>query len=150
MEFHDKLMFPALTAVDRDAVLASLGNAVIDAGFARDDYVRALQEREAQFPTGLPISGGVAIPHTSSEYVTTNTIACATLTQPVTFHEMGDDESEVEVSTVFMLVVADGQQQGKVLSSLVEKLRDVEFVSGLRDAPDAQSIKHILASMFSA
>ncbi len=150
MEFHDKLMFPALTAVDRDAVLASLGNAVIDAGFARDDYVRALQEREAQFPTGLPISGGVAIPHTSSEYVTTNTIACATLTQPVTFHEMGDDESEVEVSTVFMLVVADGQQQVKVLSSLVEKLRDVEFVSGLRDAPDAQSIKHILASMFSA
>ena len=149
MEFHDKLMFPALTAVDRDAVLASLGNAVIDAGFARDDYVRALQEREAQFPTGLPISGGVAIPHTSSEYVTTNTIACATLTQPVTFHEMGDDESEVEVSTVFMLVVADGQQQVKVLSSLVKKLRDAEFVAGLRDAPDSQTMKRILASTFS-
>lgn len=149
MEFHDKLMFPALTAVDRDAVLASLGNAVIDAGFARDDYVRALQEREAQFPTGLPISGGVAIPHTSSEYVTTNTIACATLTQPVTFHEMGDDASEVEVSTVFMLVVADGQQQVKALSSLVKKLRDAEFIDGLRDAPDAQSMKRILASRFS-
>ena len=149
MDFHDRLMLPALVADDRDAVLTCLGNAVIDAGFAHDDYVSALREREARFPTGLPISGGVAIPHTSSEYVTTNTIACATLTRPVMFHEMGDDESEVEVSTVFMLVVADGQQQVKVLSSLAKKLRDAEFVAGLRDAPDAQSMKHILASMFS-
>ena len=149
MEFHERLMFPALTVADRDAVLAELGNAVIDAGFAHDDYVRALREREAQFPTGLPISGGVAIPHTSNECVATNTIACATLTQPVMFHEMGDDESEVEVSTVFMLVVADGQQQVTVLSSLVKKLRDAEFIDGLRTAPDAQSMKRILASMFS-
>ncbi|TQL56646.1 hypothetical protein FB460_2540, partial [Propioniferax innocua] len=32
MEFHGRLMFPALAATDRDAVLAELGNAVINAG----------------------------------------------------------------------------------------------------------------------
>lgn len=149
MDFHDHLMFPELDCPDRDAVLTTLGRAVIEAGFAREDYVQGLLARETEFPTGLPISGGVAIPHTSSEYVTTNTIACATLTNPVIFNEMGGEEARVEVSTVFMLVVADGQQQVSVLSSVVRNLRDAAFIDDIRSATDAPTMARILASTFS-
>ena len=59
MDFHDHLMFPNLNVKDRDELLEVIGGAVISAGFAKANYVTALKDRESNFPTGLPISGGV-------------------------------------------------------------------------------------------
>ena len=147
MEFHESLMFPELTAPDRGAVFDAMGGAVIAAGHAREDYIDALHSREAAFPTGLPLSGGIAIPHTSAEYVSTNTIACATLTQPVTFGEMGGDpDSEIDVSMVFLLVVADGQRQVAVLSQLIKTLRDASFVECIRSASDSAAMARVLST----
>ncbi|MGJ3508681.1 PTS sugar transporter subunit IIA [Enemella sp. A6] len=146
MEFHEHLMFPNLTTPSRDELLQTLGKAVIDAGYARDDYVTGLQEREAEFPTGLPISGGVAIPHTSAEYAKGDTIAVATLVDPVTFHEMGGDEdSEVETHTVFLLVFSDPSEHVTLLSRLVKLLQDQAFVNTVREAPDAATLTRILS-----
>lgn len=145
MDFHDDLMFPALRVRDRDELLDKLGGAVVAAGFARDDYVDGLKAREREYPTGLPISGGVAIPHTSAEYVTTNTIVAASLTEPVTFAEMGGaDDSEVSVSTVFLLVIADSTQQVKVLGKLIRALQNAEFVKSVHDAVDRPTMASLL------
>ncbi|HMR48558.1 MAG TPA: PTS sugar transporter subunit IIA [Arachnia sp.] len=146
MDITPALLFPQLDAVDRDDVLATLGQAVIDAGLALDTYVQALQEREAEFPTGLAISGGVAIPHTSAEYVTGNTLAVATLTSPVTFQAMGDPDTSVEVSTVFMLVFADSSQHLPLLSKIVKSLQDQGFVDAVRDASTTEALTSVLAA----
>lgn len=144
-------MFPDLTVHDRDELLSTLGTAVIAAGLARDDYVAGLKARELEFPTGLPISGGVALPHTSAEYVMGNTIVCASLTHPVVFNEMGGDkDSEVPVSTVLMLVVADATQQVKVLSSLIRKLQDGVLTQQLHDAASPQAMAALLSESFPA
>lgn len=37
---------------------------------AKEGFLDALLKREEIYPTGLPISGGVAIPHTDPQYVT--------------------------------------------------------------------------------
>jgi len=147
MEFRDDLMFPGLEVTDRDELLGVLGGAVIAAGLAKETYSAALRDREVSFPTGLPVSGGVAIPHTSAEWVMANTIACATLAHPISFHEMGGEaDSEIAVSTVFLLVVADSTQQVKLLSSLIRKLRDGRFVAELRTADTPAAMCRILAT----
>lgn len=151
MRFSEHIMLPGLRAADRDDALGALGRAVIAQGLARPDYVEGLLEREGTFPTGLPLSGGVAIPHTSAEYVTGDTLAVATLAEPVRFGEMGGaEESEIEVSTVFMLVIADGAQQVPVLSALIKKLQSGEIVEEVRQAPDAAAMAAVLTRHFPA
>ena len=152
MRFSEPLMLPGLRAADREDALGALGRAVIAQGLARPDYVEGLLEREGTFPTGLPLSGGVAIPHTSADYVTgEDTLAVATLAEPVRFGEMGGaEDSGVEVSTVFMLVIADGAQQVPVLSKLIKKLQSGEIVEEVRQAPDAAAMAAVLTRHFPA
>ncbi|MBP8919883.1 MAG: PTS sugar transporter subunit IIA [Micropruina sp.] len=149
MEFRNDLMFPRLAVGDRDELLATLGGAVAGAGLAKPGYVDALQQREREFPTGLPLSGGVAIPHTSADHVTGNTIAVASLAEPVVFHEMGgDQESRVDVSTVFMLVFADAANHVPLLSHMIGKLQDADFVAAVRDADDPAVVVDLMEQAF--
>ena len=146
MDITPTLLFPQLDAAGRDDVLAKLGQAVTDAGLALDTYVQALKDREAEYPTGLAISGGVARTHTSAEDVTGNPIAVATLTEPVTFQAMGDPDTAVEVSTVFMLVFADSSQHLPLLSKIVKSLQDQSFVDAVRDASTPEDLSVVLAA----
>ncbi len=149
MEFRNELMFPRLAAADRDELLQVMGSAVTTAGLAEPSYVAALQERERDFPTGLEISGGVAIPHTSADHVSGNTIAVASLAEPVTFRAMGgDDDSAVAVSTVFMLVFADAANHVPLLSHMIGKLQDVDFVAAVNAADDPAAIIALMDEAF--
>ena len=89
-------------------IFDQLGGCFVKEGYSRSDYVEALKQREAQFPTGLDINGfGVAIPHTDAGYVLHETEGIMTLKQPVTFIQMGSDDTQVAVKVVFMLAIAD-------------------------------------------
>ncbi|MGC3955334.1 MAG: PTS sugar transporter subunit IIA [Propionicimonas sp.] len=138
-------MFPKLDVADRDELLQVLGTAVTNLGLARPDYAAALLEREREFATGLPINGGVAIPHTAAEYVLGNTVAAATLAHPVTFQEMAsEDDAEIEVSTVLMLVFADASQHVPLLSKIIAAIQDPQFVQALSEAADPSAMKRII------
>ena len=77
-------------------IFDQLGGCFVKEGYSRSDYVKALKQREAQFPTGLDINGfGVAIPHTDAGYVLHETEGIMTLKQPVTFIQMGSDDTQV-------------------------------------------------------
>ena len=149
MKFHDNLMFPAAEAADRDAVLRLLGGAVTKAGLARADYVQGLIEREGSFPTGLPVPGGVAIPHTSAEYVSADTIAVATLAAPVAFGEMGgDDGSDVAVSFVFLLVLANAAEHAGRLGNVIRTVQDEKFLATLRAATTPEALAAAMRAAF--
>jgi len=114
-----------------------------------DDYIEALGAREAQFPTGLPISGGVAIPHTDASHVRTDRICVATLGHPVEFHEMGGDEdSIVEVSTVFLLALSDPSRHLKILQKIVTSIQNEQFLESIRAAATACEIASLAATEF--
>ncbi len=150
MIFHDELMFTDLAVTDRDEVLSTLGSAVIAQGYANSNYVSALREREAEYPTGLAISGGVAIPHTAADFVTGNTIAVASLKNPVKFGAMGEGpDSLVDVSAVFMLVIADSTQHVPFLSKLIRRLQKQDFVDAVRTADDKSAVSALLRETFS-
>lgn len=149
MEFREDLMFPSLEVADRDALLDLLGTSVTRLGLAKENYAEALKEREREYPTGLPICGGVAIPHTSADHVTGNTIAAVSLARPVTFSEMGGEEdSEVAVNTVLLLVFADASQHVPLLSRIVGRIQDEAFIRAIKDAPDPAAMARVLAEAF--
>ncbi|MGV0368784.1 hypothetical protein HMPREF3056_07135 [Corynebacterium sp. HMSC056F09] len=149
MLFDSAVQFPRLHVESQAELFKVLGNAAIEAGYAKPEYVDALLAREAEYPTGLPISGGVAIPHTSAEFVTGNTIAVATLDTPVIFHEMGGDaDSTLEVSTVLLLILGQADMHVKLLSQLIKKIQKSDFVEELQAAPDAEALAAILSATF--
>ena len=144
MKFIETLQYPHLAVESRDQLLRCLGDAAVAAGQAAPGYADALLEREVQFPTGLPVSGGVAIPHTAAEYVTGNTIAVASLNRPVTFEEMGGSGREVEVDLVLLLILGEAEQHVEHLPRLIRTIQDEQFTQDLRQANTAEQITDVL------
>ncbi len=70
-----------------------------------DMHTTAILQREAQFPTGLPVTPyGVAIPHTDGTYVLKPQLAFASLKNPVVFQEMGNRSREIQVTFILCLL----------------------------------------------
>ena len=68
-DLDKKLIHLQAEAGHANDIFDQLGTCFINEGYSRSDYVEALKQREAQFPTGLDINGfGVAIPHTDAGY----------------------------------------------------------------------------------
>lgn len=150
LKFDEALAFRDLEVSSTDELFDVVGGALRDAEYAKDSYPQALKERESQYPTGLNVSGGVAIPHTDASHVLKNTIAVATLAKPVTFNEMGGAEDDtVEVSTVFMLALTDGKAHLKVLSKLIRQIQKEAFVKAIQDADSSGEIMDILSRTLS-
>lgn len=144
-----KYVFIGLEAETRQDVFDRLGGVLLADGRVKDDYITALAEREAGYPTGLPVPGGVAIPHTDASHVNRDTIVIATLARPVTFGEMGGDaDDKVDVSTVFMLALASAGEHLKVLQKIVKSIQRPEFLETIRSAADPQVIADTASEAF--
>ena len=74
-----RFVYPSATFADTGELFGAIGADLEAAGMVRPTFAAALARRESNYPTGLPVSGGVAIPHTDAEHVITDTIAVATL-----------------------------------------------------------------------
>ena len=147
MKLDPALQLPHITVNNQDELLELLGQKAIDADLAHADYISALKQREQQFPTGLAISGGVAIPHTAAEHVKGSTVIVATLNSPINFGELGgDSEATIEVNTVLLLLLDDATSHVAILSALVKKLQNVDFVTELRAATTGTEIVKILTA----
>ena len=146
MKLDPALQLPHITVNNQDELLELLGQKAIDADLAHADYISALKQREQQFPTGLAISGGVAIPHTAAEHVKGSAVIVATLNSPINFGELGgDSEATIEVNTVLLLLLDDTTHVA-ILSALVKKLQNVDFVTELRAATTGTEIVKILTT----
>ena len=150
MNLDRDLIYCAASFADRDALFDTLAQDLIERGYVKEDYSRALKEREASFPTGLPIPGGVAIPHTDASHVLKDTIAVVTLAEPLEFGEMGGAPDDVvKVSLVLLLVLADAAGHVKFLSTTIKAIQDAEFVLALTSSTSVDTIMHVIANKLS-
>ena len=115
-------------------------------GFVKDSYREAVIAREKVFATGLPTlnSGGVAIPHTDIEHVEQAAISFCKLKTPVEFVVMGDENSRVSVSMIFMLALKEAHSQIEMLQELMGILQDEDALAFLKRESDKESICRFL------
>lgn len=117
---NPELIIINLDSSEKEEVLTIIAKKLISKGYARESYLKAILNREKDYPTGLPTSGvGVAIPHTDIEHVIKPGVAVATLKNPVKFNVMGNPDEQVDVKLVFMLAINEPNTQIDLLKKLV-------------------------------
>jgi ribulose-5-phosphate 4-epimerase/fuculose-1-phosphate aldolase/mannitol/fructose-specific phosphotransferase system IIA component (Ntr-type) len=142
-----ELMIVNVDAPDQETIIRQLGERLLQGGYVSDGFTEAILKREASFPTGLPTSIPVAIPHTDIGYSNQNAMAVATLKKPVAFHEMGNSDEEVKVSIVFMLAIKDPKEQIEWLQKIVAAFKDRQRLEELQAASDSQSLAKSIEQM---
>lgn len=120
-----ELVVVRMDAATPNEVIERLGSVMVAQGYIRPSFIPAAILREATSPTGLPTPGlGAAIPHADIEHTLKPGIGIATLARPVSWGELGDPESFVDVSIVFMLSVTEPEAQVYLLRSVVSVYRE--------------------------
>ncbi len=126
------------TAAD---VIEHLAEMFVRQGYVKPSYAAAAIEREKTSPTGLPTPGvGTAIPHAGTEHTLKPGIAIGTLATPVQFGELGDPDSLIDVSVVFLLSVTEPEAQVHLLRSIMEVYKDATLLLRLQQATDPRIV----------
>lgn len=145
MHIDPHLLFPHVEVETRDELFELAGQKLSQGGHVLESWSAALAEREESYPTGVQVKGGgVALPHTDASHATQNTIAVATLKNPITFQPMGGEGEPVEASTVIFLVFSDPKQHLKTLSTMVKAIQSEEFLASLQSAASVEDMQTIL------
>lgn len=131
-----------LDAESSEEVIRELGGLLLDLGYVKENFVEATIERERTMPTGLPLGGdfNAAIPHVDIEYVNKSALGLATLTQPVVFYNMVENEVEVPCRLVIMLALDQPKSQVEMLQSVAEVLQDPARIEKLMAAESVEEI----------
>ncbi|MGO3021543.1 MAG: PTS sugar transporter subunit IIA [Lactococcus cremoris] len=130
---------------NKEEVFEKLGKRLEEDNIVQSGFVKALKEREADYPTGLPVEIGVAIPHTDGTLVNKDKLIFVTLEEPVSFNEMGGkDEDTVEVSIVIMLAVGNGKKHLETLTKLINTIQNKDFVEQLYSTNNKEEMHSII------
>ncbi len=130
-------------------IIRLLGGKLYALGYVKDGFIEATLQREASMPTGLPLGGefNAALPHVDIEYVNQSALALATLTQPVVFKNMVDDEEEVPVRLVIMLALDQPKSQIVMLQEVSRILQMPSIVSQLVAANNPAEVISIISNI---
>lgn len=134
-------VMPHLRAATSDEVLQAMGRRLTELGIAQESFADALRQREAAYPTGLPLSGGVAIPHTDPEHVVRDALAIGVLEQPVMFRVMaGEPDEYVPVRVVFLLALTRSDGHLSMLQEVIARVQDEAFIEQIATTDDPDDI----------
>lgn len=143
---REELIVIDMKAKDSNEAIGKLAQVLYKNAFVKESYIKAVQDREKNFPTGLPTEGvGVAIPHTDVEHVNTPAMAIAVLEEPVTFRMMGMIEEKVKVQILFMLAIKESKTQIKLLQRLMNIFEDREILEKIHKSITPGEIKEIFS-----
>ncbi len=125
LQLDEKLVFRNISTQNDLDTLAFLADALLENGYVTTEYKEAIQQREKEYPTGLPSSlPAVAIPHANYEMVKKTTLAIATLERPVLFHNMENNKESIEIQIVIMMAIGEPHGQVEMLQKIVGIIQD--------------------------
>ena len=124
-EFDKEMIATGLRIQSKEERLEALGGLLIERGFCKKSFVKALMTREMENPTGIDMGGfGIAIPHTDPSHVIKDGIAAGVIKNPVPFTAMGTDDEFVEARLAFVLAITDADSHLDKLQALLRVLQD--------------------------
>lgn len=122
---------------------------LINLEYVRSTYIKAIQQREQEFPTGLVTSSyGVAIPHTDPSHIKKPFIYVIKSEQPIKFGQMGTIDEFVDVKYVFLLGFTKGADQLQLLQSLMTMFMNNHVMKELKEENNSQEILKIVNNFF--
>jgi PTS system galactitol-specific IIA component len=146
-KLQNDLVVLDLLVSSKEEALKAVGEALIKAGYAKDNYVEGLIKREKDFPTGLDMGGcGVAIPHTDASYVLKPGLAFGVLKIPVTFTAMGTDDEYVEARLICAMAIDDPNAHLDMVEEILNLLRDKSALESLAKAKNPEEFISIIRS----
>ncbi|OFK23961.1 PTS sugar transporter subunit IIA [Olsenella sp. HMSC062G07] len=132
MLFDKKLARFHIRADSAELAIHAGAQLLLEAGDVKTEFEQHVLKREKQFPTGLDTQPvGVAIPHTSSDYVNNSQIAFVSLEKPVEFHFMADTKRIIRVGMVFLLAMSKDHEHVDTLSTIMELFASEKTISEL-------------------
>lgn len=141
MKLDKEHIFRNLDFKTRDEYFDFIAEKLHKEGYVNESYAQGLKDRERDFPTGLPLPIGVAIPHTDSSYVNKDTFVVSTFKNPIKFGEMaGEEDDKVDVKLAIGIVMSNGEKHLEVLQHIIERIQDEQFVKSLVYSVDDDSI----------
>lgn len=111
-----------------EAAIASCAHAMSKKGYVKESYCTACVEREREFPTGLELGCGVAIPHSDPVHVNQAAICLLRLKDSVAFRRMDDPDLETPVQLVFALALNGGEDHRSTLSRIIKSMQNPAFL----------------------
>ncbi len=143
---EDQLIVPDLVRLDvsvtgdKHDVIAKMAAVIAATGRAEEAGLKqAMEDREAQFPTGMP--GGIAIPHCRTDAVKIASLGFIRLAEPVDF---GAKDGPADLVIGIAAPDESGSQHMKLLAKLSRALIRKEFVASLRAAQSPEEVSELI------
>lgn len=109
------------------------------------EYLKALLEREKQFPTGLQMENyAVAIPHADPSVIKKDFIAVVTLKETIKMYCMEDTSKEADVKTFFLLGLKNGESHLKILREFITMIQNEDIINALHKVEDENEVINII------
>ena len=149
IEINKKLIQLDLEAETSTEVIKILCARLEAEGYIGPDYCKAVLDREAEYPTGLPSEGAAAaIPHAFSGSVMRTGTAIGVLKKPVPFRNMAFSDEIVEVEIVFLLANASGADAHlDTLQELMDCLSRPTLLHAIGNARRSEEILEIFQNI---
>jgi PTS system galactitol-specific IIA component len=125
--------------------LNSLAQPLLEAGFVKEGYLKALLEREEQYPTGLKLDGelNVSIPHADAEWAIKPVIAVGVARDTVRFRSMEEPDKTVDVKLIFVLAMPWPERQVALLRDLMTVVQDRANLCALASAKRPEDVVEV-------
>ncbi|KAF1297363.1 PTS galactitol transporter subunit IIA [Enterococcus sp. JM4C] len=147
---HEELVFRNIAVKNSEEALIFLAENLYQKGYVQKEYIQAIQEREKEYPTGLPSSEpGIAIPHANFELVKKTTLAIATIENPVLFNNMENNQEQLPVQIIIMMAIGEPHGQVEMLQKIVSIIQDEplrkEMIQAVSDVELLRLLKKAIA-----
>ena len=134
-----------IDAPSKEDALKVMAEKLYSLGYVKESYIQAIQDREANYPSGLPMEDlKIAIPHTDADHVNQSVICFARLPKNVEFSVMGDPDQKIPVRLISMFALKEKKKIGDLLETLITTYQDNDVLKALLDANDGDEIYNIL------
>ena len=133
---------------DQEEFFDKMADELYQLGYVRETYKSVLKEREANYPTALPVEPyPVAIPHADAQHIITPFIAPVRLKEPVDWCEMANNDEVHKVRFIFVLGFMKSDEHIELLQTLVDNFQSQELMDQLIAAKTADEYYDLVCNM---
>ena len=143
MRTNERLVLLNQKFADAAGAIDCMARRALREGFVDEIFVGKILEREAEYPTGLPMAVPLAIPHVSDGCLS-SFVSVAAFAEPVIFKNMDRSGSDVSAEIMFMFGIRDPREQLAVLRKFARAFADGD---GIRRLIAAESPSGLLVEL---